>query len=182
MKQQFLKAVFVLMTGSLIGCGTYEATVHTRSERELAALFDATKGKEVELYVRDTTSGRIETVVVTDLIVNSETASWTGANGAMETILTSMLVEMTCADCKTNAEGGVLAGGLVGASLGVLVGFAFEPIARTNNALQQRSLDPLTESTSTIPISILFGGVLGGVIGGVAGSSSPRPAVWIFQP
>lgn len=183
MRHMSLKATIVsLILISLIGCGTYESRVHTSSEGELASLYDATKDKRVELCFQDTATGRVEYVTTTDLIVNMEAASWTGPKGGMETIRTDQIISVTCADCKTKVEGGVLIGGLVGAGTGLVFGLGIDAVVSTSDALHDQSTEPLTNPTSIVPISMLIGAVAGGVVGGVSGSSSTRQIIWTFQP
>lgn len=176
MRLRSLLSIVSILLGSLIGCGTYESTIHTRSERELANMHNALIDRKVRVYYRDSTTGLVTNETARDLLVDVRTATWKSKDGELRAVPSNQLVKVRCYDCKDQAASGAaigaLSGGLTGAVAGAMVNLSERGLWNWSNEPQP---------TSKVPVSILIGTLVGGSLGALIGTSSPNDGVWLFE-
>lgn len=167
----------ILMTG----CSASTTAINASSDKDLAALYDATKGERVVLYYRDTLTTMIRSVSADDLIVTTHTASWTNGTEGLVSIKTSQIVRITCVSCNDYTATGVLLGGVVGTGTGLVIGGMIDLASSMSNFGRRLFGDEVRPVESSIPASVIVGGALGLLIGGGVGSNAAQDDIWIFR-
>ena len=166
----------------MTGCSASSTAISASSEKDLAALYDATKGERVVLYYSDTLTSTIKSASADDLLVTAHTASWTNGTEGLVSIKTSQILRITCVSCTDYTATGVILGGVVGTGTGLVIGSIIDLTSMVVNVGRTLIDAEYRPPGSTIPASVIVGGVLGMLIGGGVGSNAAQDDIWIFKP